>query len=99
VEEVLLHRRILVQPRMGDFIPAGGVQPQRLSQAVRLTRRRCRRTASSGRDGDRGGMSGPCQCVREGLVLLLRRRGGGGWDGEVGAFEVGGGERGDVVPD
>ena len=81
---------------MRDFIPAAGVQPQRLAQAIRLPW--CG-TSTAGGDGDGSGVSCPRECVWEGFVLLRWGCGWGGGGGEVGAFEVGGCEGGDVVPD
>jgi len=82
---------------MRDFIPAAGVQPQRLSQAIRLPW--CGSSTAGGGDRDGSGVSCPRQCVWEGFVLLGWGRGRGGRGGEVGAFKVGGCEGGDVVPD
>lgn len=94
VEEVLLNGGVLVEARGRDLVPAARVEAEGLAEFVGVTY-----SGARGRgDGISSRVRSAGERVREGLVLRGRRSGRGG-DGQVGAFEVGGGEGGDVVPD
>ncbi len=90
-QEPRLNSLILHHPRLRDLLPRRRILAHRLRELVVLS-------AWGALEGGSGVGRGAAEGVRERLVLV-GDGGGGRGRREVGAFEVGGGEVGDAVPD
>lgn len=93
MEEAVLDGLVLVEARLCNLVPAGGIEAEGFSEAALAV---CARGAVDSRGSS---SSGADEGVGEGLVLVGGRGRGGGGDGEVCTFEVCCSKGGEVVTD